>query len=70
VLQGVTLAGHLKVDCSIDDRSLTALAASFNHLDVKDVAGRGEVQGGVGTLNWSSDETFNQPSEFAWQQLK
>jgi hypothetical protein len=70
VLQGVTLAGHLKADISINGQSLTALAATFNNLDVKDVAGRGEVQGGVGTFNWSSDETFNQPSEFSWQQLR
>ena len=70
VLQGVTLAGHLKADISINEQSLTALAATFNNLDVKDVAGRGEVQGGVGMFNWSNDETFNQPSEFAWQQLR
>jgi hypothetical protein len=70
VLQGVTLGGHLQADLSINKQSLTALAASFNHLDVKDAAGRGEVQGGVGLLNWSNDESFNQPSEVAWQQLR
>jgi Dicarboxylate transport. len=46
------------------------LAASFNNLDVKDAAGRGEIQGGVGQLNWSNDETFSLPSKFAWQQLQ
>ncbi len=70
VLQGVSLTGNLKADISINGQSLTALAATFNNLDVKDAAGRGEVQGGVGTFNWSNDETFNQPSEFAWQQLQ
>ncbi|HEY8037989.1 MAG TPA: C4-dicarboxylate ABC transporter [Methylobacter sp.] len=70
VLQGITLAGHLKADFSINKQTLTALTAAFDNLDVKDAAGRGEVQSGVGTLNWSSDETFNKPSEFAWQQLK
>ncbi|MDI1279085.1 C4-dicarboxylate ABC transporter [Methylobacter sp.] len=70
VLQGVTLAGHLKADFSINDQSLTALAASFNNLDVKDAAGRGEIQDGVGQLNWSNDETFSLPSKFAWQQLQ
>lgn len=69
-LQGVTLAGHLKAEISINEQTLTALTASFNHLDVKDAAGRGEIQGGAGTLNWSNDETFNQPSEFSWQQLQ
>lgn len=70
VLQGVTLAGHLTADFSINQQALTALAASFNHLDIKDEAGRGEVQGGAGRLNWSSDETFSQSSEIAWQQLR
>jgi hypothetical protein len=70
ILQGVTLAGHLKADFSINDQALTALAASFNHLDVKDAAGRGELQGGAGALYWSNDEAFNQPSEFSWQQLQ
>lgn len=69
-LQGVTLAGHLKAEFSINDQALTTLTASFNHLDVNDAAGRGEIQGGAGILNWSNDETFNQPSEFSWQQLQ
>jgi len=70
LLQGVSLAGHLKADLLINKQALTALAATFNHLDIKDAAGRGEIQGGAGQLNWSNDETFNQPSEFAWQQLQ
>ncbi|HEY8097262.1 MAG TPA: C4-dicarboxylate ABC transporter [Methylobacter sp.] len=70
VLQGVTFAGNLKADFSINDQALTALAATFNNLDVKDAVSRGELQGGVGTLNWSNDEDFNQPSEFAWKQLQ
>ncbi|MGZ8223467.1 MAG: C4-dicarboxylate ABC transporter [Methylobacter sp.] len=69
-LQGVTLAGHLKAELSIKEQTLTALTATFNNLDVKDAAGRGEIQGGAGTLNWSNDEAFNQPSEFSWQQLQ
>jgi hypothetical protein len=70
VLQGVTLAGRLKADFSVNDHALTALTANVSHLDVKDAAGRGEIQGGVGRLNWANDETFSRPSEFAWQQLK
>ncbi len=70
VLQGVTLAGQLKADFSINKQVLTALTASFNHIDVKDAADRGEVQGGVGRLNWSNEQTFNKPSEFAWRQLQ
>jgi hypothetical protein len=70
VLQGVSLAGHLKADLSINEQSLTALSASFDHLDVKDAAGRGEVQGGAGVLNWSNDETFNKPSKLAWKRLQ
>jgi hypothetical protein len=69
-LQGVSLAGRLKADFSIKDQSLTALAANFNNLDVKDAAGRGGVQGGIGQLHWSNSEYFNQPSKFSWQQLK
>lgn len=69
-LQGVSLAGHLRADLSIDQQAFTALTATFNNLDVKDAEGRGEIQGGVGQINWSIDETFNQPSKFAWQQLQ
>jgi len=69
-LQGITLAGYLKTDFSINKQALTALTATFNNLDVKDAAGRGEIQKGVGQLNWSNDETFNQPSKFAWQKLQ
>lgn len=70
VLQGVSLAGRLKADFSINQQSLTALSASFDNLDIKDAAGRGGIQGGVGTLNWANDETFNKPSELAWKQLQ
>ncbi|MGZ4957155.1 MAG: C4-dicarboxylate ABC transporter, partial [Methylobacter sp.] len=70
VLQGVTLAGHLKADFSIDHQVLTALTAVFNNLDVKDAAGRGEIQGGAGRLNWSNNELFSQPSNIAWQRLQ
>ncbi|MCK9396209.1 MAG: YdbH domain-containing protein [Methylobacter sp.] len=70
VLQGVSLAGRLKADFSINQQSLTALSANFDNLDIKDAAGRGGVQGGVGTLNWANDETFNKPSELAWKQLQ
>ncbi|MDP3588994.1 MAG: C4-dicarboxylate ABC transporter [Methylobacter sp.] len=70
LLQGVSFAGHLKADFSINKQALTALTATFNHLDVKDAAGRGEIQGGAGQINWSNDEAFNQPSKFAWKQLQ
>jgi len=69
-LQGVTLGGHLKSDFSINKQALTALTATFNDLDVTDVAGRGEIHGGAGRFNWSDDETFNQPSKLAWRQLQ
>lgn len=70
ILQGVTLAGHLKADFSINKQALTALTATFNNLDIKDTAGRGEIQGGSGQINWSNDELFSQPSKFSWQQLQ
>lgn len=70
VLQGVSLAGHLKADFSINQQSLTALSARFDSLDIIDATGRGGIQGGVGTLNWANDEAFNKPSELAWKQLQ
>ncbi|MGZ5029921.1 MAG: C4-dicarboxylate ABC transporter [Methylobacter sp.] len=69
-LQGVSLAGRLKAAFSIKGQSLTALAANFSNLDVKDAAGRGGVQGGKGQLHWSDSEYFSQPSNIAWQQLQ
>ncbi|TAK61658.1 C4-dicarboxylate ABC transporter [Methylobacter sp.] len=69
-LQGVALAGHLKADFSINKQALTALTATFNNLDIKDTAGRGEIKGGSGQINWSNDELFRQPSRFSWQQLQ
>ena len=70
VLQGVSLAGRLNAGFSLDHQALTALTATFDNLDVKDAAGRGEVQGGVGTLHWSSDQIANKPSKIAWRQLQ
>lgn len=69
-LQGVSLAGHLKADFSIDKQALTRLAATFDNLDINDVSGRGGVQGAAGRLNWSNDERFDQPSKIAWRQLQ
>ncbi len=69
-LQGITLAGHLTADFSINQQVLTALTASFQYLDVNDAAGRIDVQGGAGRLNWSNDQRFNQTSDIAWQQLR
>ena len=42
----------------------------MNKLAVKDTAGRIKVDSGVGTINWSNDETFNRTSTIAWQQLQ
>lgn len=70
LMQGVSLTGRLKADVSINQRALTTLTLTFNDLDIKDAAGRGEVQGGAGQLNWSNDETFNKPSKFAWRQVQ
>ena len=70
VLQGVSFAGQIKADVSLNEQGLTALTANFNDLDIKDEAGRGGIQGGIGQLNWSNDAAFNQPSSFAWQQLR
>ncbi|MGZ5044934.1 MAG: C4-dicarboxylate ABC transporter [Methylobacter sp.] len=69
-LQDISLVGRLKADILINDQSLTALAATFNNLGIKDAAGRGEILGGAGQLSWSNDEFFNQPSKISWQQLK
>lgn len=68
-LQGVSLAGNLKADFSMVRQSLTALAATVNNLEIKDAAGRAGVRGGVGTINWSVDESFDKSSDFSWQQL-
>ena len=68
--QGVTLAGTVNADFSIAQNALTALTATVNKLAVKDTAGRIKVDSGVGTINWSNDETFNRTSTIAWQQLQ
>jgi len=60
-LEGITFAGTINADFSIVQDSLTALTATVNKFTVKDVAGRIKVESGAGTINWSNDETFNQP---------
>ena len=69
-LEGITFAGTINADFSIVQNSLTALTATVNKFVVKDTAERIKVENGVGTINWSNDETFNRPSTFAWQQLQ
>jgi hypothetical protein len=68
-LEGITLAGELKADFSIVQQSLTAFFASFNKLDIKDEAGRIQMRGGAGTVNWGNNEAFATPSQLGWQQL-
>lgn len=68
-LEGIALAGQLAADFSIAGQSLTALTATVHKLGVNDAAGRVEVQGGEGTLNWSGNGMIDQPSTFSWQQL-
>ena len=69
-LQGVTLAGTVNANLSIVQNALTAITATVNKLAVKDTAGRIKVDRGVGTINWSNDESFNRTSTIAWQQLQ
>jgi hypothetical protein len=69
-LQGVTLAGTVIAELSIARNALTGLTATVNKLAIQDTAGRIKAEGGVGTINWSNDETFNQTSTIAWQQLQ
>ncbi|MGZ8165915.1 MAG: C4-dicarboxylate ABC transporter [Methylobacter sp.] len=68
-LEGVSLAGNLQADFSIVQHSLTALSAAVNNLEIKDAAGRAGVRGGVGTINWSVDESVDKSSDLSWQQL-
>jgi hypothetical protein len=69
-LEGVSLSGNLKADFSINEQALTAFTATFNNLGIKDEAGHIALQGGVGTVNWSNNVFFDQPSDIAWQQLQ
>jgi len=69
-LEGVSLSGNLKADFSINEQALTAFTATFNKLGIKDDAGHISLQGGVGTVNWSDNVFFDQPSDVAWQQLQ
>ncbi len=69
-LAGITFAGTINSDVSIAQGSLTALTAIVNKFAVKDPTERIKVEGGFGTINWSTNETFNQPSTFTWQQLQ
>ena len=69
-LEGISLGGQLDADVTIAGQSLSALAARIHQLDVNDAAGRVQIRNGHGTLNWSSNEAFNQSSTFAWQQLQ
>jgi hypothetical protein len=68
-LEGLSLAGELKADFSIDQQSISAFAASFNKLDVRDEAERIQIQGGTGIVNWADDQAFSTPSQLGWQQL-
>ncbi len=68
--EGITLAGILNADLSIVQNSLAALTATVNKLAVIDAKGRSKLEEGGGTINWSNDETFNQPSDFTWRQLQ
>jgi hypothetical protein len=69
-LAGITLAGTLNADMSIAQGSLTTLTAIVNKLAVNDPAERFKVEGGFGTINWSINDSFKQPSTFTWQQLQ
>ncbi len=69
-LDSLAFAGHLDAKFTMTGLSLSALSASFNQLAITDSAKRITLQNGLGTINWSANETFNQPSQFAWQQLQ
>lgn len=69
-LEGVSLAGNLKADFSINGQALTAVTATFNNLGIKDEAGRIAMQGGVGTVNWLDNVFFDKPSDVSWQQFQ
>jgi hypothetical protein len=69
-LADLTIAGTVNADLSIVQNSLTALTATVNKFAVKDAKGRINLEEGAGTVNWSNDETFNQPSDFSWRQFQ
>jgi hypothetical protein len=69
-LADLTIAGTLNADFSVVHNSLAALTATVNKIAVKDAKGRINLDDGAGTVNWSNDENFNQPSDFSWRQLQ
>lgn len=69
-LEGVSLAGRMNAGLSIKQQAVAAMKLAFEKLDVKDEAARFGMRGGAGTINWSNQETYDKPSELAWQQLQ
>jgi hypothetical protein len=69
-LDGVTLAGQLNADLAMTGLLLTSLSANFKQLTIKDNAKCIQLFGGIGTINWSDKQAFNQSSSLAWQQLQ
>ena len=69
-LQGINFAGSANADFTIAQNALTGFSATVNKFAVQDTVGRIKVENGSGTLNWTSDESANRPSSFAWQQLQ
>lgn len=70
VFEGVTLAGRLNADLVIVQRSLASLKLLFNNLIVKDAEARFGLLGGAGSVNWSGDRAFAQPSKISWRRIK
>lgn len=68
-LSSLTFVGHIDASFTMTGLSLSTLSASVDQLAITDSAKRIKLQNGFGTINWSANEAFNQPSQFAWQQL-
>lgn len=70
VIDRLRFTGQLTADFALTDAALTALTATVTQLAITDSAQRIKLQHGNGTFHWSVNEGFNQPSQFAWQQLQ
>lgn len=68
--EGLALNGKASAEIVINQQSLQTVAAFLDDVGINDAAGRVQMKGGTGTLNWANDGLFNKPSTLAWKQLQ
>ena len=69
-LEGIAFKGKFSAEVNLVGTTINNVSSQFKHLSIDDnKKKRGRIEGAEGSLNWSAEPNYTEPSDIAWDHL-